>query len=318
MNSFYMEAYNGIKVSIVLEGNGMMDKDFKEVRKVLWLILFINLIVATGKIAVGTIINSTSMTADGLHSLSDGLSNIVGLIGVWLASKPIDKCHPYGHGKFETLAGLFISLMLFGIGTKIVIEGISRMIKPVMPDVTFQSLMILLITLFINIFISIFEYLKGKKLNSQILISDSMHTRSDIYISTGVLFTILGIRLGLPAVIDSIVSFIVAGLVFKGAYSIFKYNRDVLVDRAAVEEEEIKDIVLSFDKVRDIHKIRSRGSTKTLYVDMHILTEPDLTVEKSHQLVHRIEDKIRDHLNENVQLIVHLEPFYNSKGQKTL
>jgi len=290
-----------------------MDTSFREVKKVLWGILFINLMVAIAKIGVGNAIQSTSITADGLHSLSDGISNIVGLVGVWFAAKPVDKCHPYGHGKFETLAGLFISIILFGIGLKVVTNGINRIIYPVVPDITLESLVVLIITLAINFFISTFEYLKGKKLGSQILISDSIHTRSDIYISLGVLFTILGIKLGLPFIIDPIISFIVAGLIFKGAYEIFKYNRDVLVDRAVVDEKKVKDIVLSFEQVRDIHKIRSRGSANVLYIDMHILIEPNMSVEKSHQLIHNIEDRIRESFQEDVQLIAHIEPFYEDE-----
>ena len=294
-----------------------MDDDFKKVRRILWIVLIINVMVAIVKIIIGDVIKSASMKADGFHSLSDSSSNIVGLIGVWLAFKPIDKCHPYGHRKFETLAGLFISIMLFGIGIKIIIDGFRRIINPIVPDVTFESIVALIITMIINIFISTMEYLEGKKLNSQILISDSMHTRSDIYMSAGVLFTIWAIRKGFNPMIDPIASFVVAVLIFNGAYEIFKYNRDVLVDRAAVDEEKIKDIVMSFEQVKGIHKIRSRGSINELHIDMHILTEPNLSVEKSHHLIHSIEDKMRDELNINVQLIAHIEPFYENKGQRS-
>ncbi|MGL5715515.1 MAG: cation diffusion facilitator family transporter, partial [Paraclostridium sp.] len=96
--------------------------NYKKVKQVLWIILFANLGVALLKIVVGSIINSASMTADGFHSLSDGSSNIVGLIGITLASKPIDKEHPYGHKKFEVIAGLFIGGMLLFLGGKIIIE----------------------------------------------------------------------------------------------------------------------------------------------------------------------------------------------------
>lgn len=286
-----------------------MDDNFKKVKQVLWLILFANLTVAALKIIIGTTIKSSSLTADGFHSLTDGSSNIIGLIGIRLASKPVDKCHPYGHRKFETLAGLFIAGMLFTIGIKIVANSIDRLMNPVIPTITLESFIALVITICINIFVCIFEYRKGKELNSQILISDSMHTRSDIYISIGVLFTILGIKLGLPSVIDPIVSFIVAGFIFHASYEIFKYNSDILVDKAVIDVDEIRDIVLSFNQVKDIHKIRSRGSENDLYIDMHIMTEPNMSIEKSHELIHNIEDKLREHINENVQVIAHLEPY---------
>ncbi|NMB28065.1 MAG: cation transporter [Tissierellia bacterium] len=286
-----------------------MNNNFNKVKQVLWIILFANLAVAVLKIIIGTIIKSTSMTADGFHSLTDGSSNIVGLIGIQLASKPVDEDHPYGHRKFEMLAGLFIAGMLFVIGGRIIINAIDRLRNPVLPNVTIESLVILLLTLCINIFVSTFEYRKGKKLNSQILISDSMHTRSDIYVSIGVLATLIGIKMGLPHVIDPIASFIVAGFIFNAAYEIFKDNSDILVDKVVVDTDKIRSIVLSFEQVKDAHNIRSRGSENDLHIDMHIMTEPNLSVEESHELIHSIEERIRNDINKNVQVIVHIEPF---------
>ncbi|MFA7660556.1 MAG: cation diffusion facilitator family transporter [Anaerovoracaceae bacterium] len=283
---------------------------FRKIKFVLWVILFANLTVAILKITIGSILNSASMTADGFHSLADGSSNIMGLIGIQLASKPIDEDHPYGHRKFEVLAGMFIAGMLFAVGSKVVIDGIGRLINPVMPDITLESLFILLITLIVNVFVCIFEYRKGKILNSQILISDSMHTRSDIYVSLGVLVTLGCIKLGLPAMIDPLVSFIVAGFIIHAAYEVFNENSGILLDKVAVDAEIIKDIVLSYEQVKDAHNIRSRGSKNDLHIDMHIMTEPDLSIEKSHELIHNIEQKIRTNINKDVQLIAHLEPFH--------
>jgi len=286
-----------------------VNSDFKKVKQILLIILFTNLLVAVLKIIMGSIINSTSMVADGFHSLTDGSSNIIGLIGIYFASKPVDEEHPYGHKKFEILAGLFISVMLFLIGGKVVLEAINRLFNPIMLDITLESLIVILLTLFINIIVCLFEYRSGKKLNSQILISDSMHTRSDIYVSLGVLISILCIKLGLPSIIDPIVSFVVAGFIFHAAYEIFIYNSSILVDRAVIDTETIRNIVLSFEEVKDIHKIRSRGIENDLYIDMHIMIEPNISVEASHQLIHSIEEKIRQDINSNVQLIAHLEPY---------
>jgi len=103
----------------------MNTNNYKKVKQVLWVILFANFAVALLKIIIGAMIKSSSMTADGFHSLSDGSSNIVGLIGIGLASKPIDKDHPYGHKKFEVLSGLFIAGMLLFIGLKIIFDSFS-------------------------------------------------------------------------------------------------------------------------------------------------------------------------------------------------
>jgi cation diffusion facilitator family transporter len=147
------------------------------------------------------------------------------------------------------------------------------------------------------------------KLGSKILISDSMHTRSDIYVSTGVLATLTGIRAGLPPIIDPIASLIVAGFIFYAAYEIFKDNSDVLVDKVAVDIKKVRDITLSFVEVKDTHNIRSRGSGNDLHIDMHIMTEPDMSIEESHKLIHSIEEKMREEISENVQVIAHLEPY---------
>lgn len=282
---------------------------YKQIRKVLWIILFANFAVAALKIIIGLVIRSASMTSDGFHSLTDGSSNIVGLIGIRLASKPVDNDHPYGHKKFEILTGLFIAGMLFVIGGKIIIDAIDRFSNPVIPNITIESLIALLATLCVNIFVSVYEFRIGKKLGSAILISDSMHTRSDIYVSIGVLLTLIGIKLGLPPAIDPIASLIVAGFIVFSAYQIFKDNSGVLVDKVVIDTEKIKEIALGFEQVKDTHDIRSRGCQNDLHIDMHIMTQPDMSVEESHRLIHCIEEKLKEKINKNVQVIVHIEPF---------
>src|SRR5699024_10699244 len=106
--------------------------------------------------------------------------------------------------------------------------------NPVLSEITFSSLLVMVLTLLINILVTTMEYKRGKKLQSQILISDSMHTRSDIYVSVGVLGTLLGVKLGLPPIIDPIVSLVVSGFIIHAGYEIFKESRNILVDRSVV------------------------------------------------------------------------------------
>lgn len=268
--------------------------------------------VAGLKILVGTIIKSTSMTADGFHSVSDGASNVIGLIGIHFASKGRDKEHPHGHSKYEALAGLFISLMLFIAGGNVILAAIEKFRNPVMPEVTTMSLLALVFTLIVNIVVSNIEYRKGKELNSQILISDSMHTRSDVYISLGVLATLIAIKLGLPIWIDPLASLVVAAFIIQAAYEIFRNNSHILLDGEAIDSEDIREVVMSFEEVKDVHKIRSRSSINIVNVDLHLVVDPELDVEESHKLTHDIEDAIRDKFDENLQLIAHLEPHEDS------
>lgn len=288
----------------------MNNINFDKVKKILWIILFANLFVAALKIIIGYVIKSTSLTADGFHSLTDGSSNIVGLVGIQFASKPVDAEHPYGHSKFETLAGLFIAVMLFVLGLKIISSSVINLLHPIMPIVSFTSLLAILITLTINIFVAKYEYLQGKKLNSILLVSDSLHTQSDIFISLGVLLTLICIKLGVPPIIDPIASLVVSIFVIHGAYEIFTETSGVLVDQAVVTPEEVTSIIMTFPQVKNVHKIRSRGCNHSVYIDLHLLVEPLMSIENSHKLMHEIEEKLGLGLQKSVQAYIHLEPFY--------
>lgn len=282
---------------------------YRQVQKILFLILIANLVVAALKIVIGTIVKSASMTADGFHSLSDGSSNLIGLIGIKLASKPVDEDHPYGHRKFETLASLFICVMLFAVAGKVIMDAIDKFQNPVIPEITIVSLLAMIFTLVVNVWVSVYEYNEGKKLQSQILISDSMHTRSDIFVSVGVLCTLVGVKLGLPPIIDPIVSLVVSGFIIHAGYEIFKESRNILVDRAVVDTNKITDLIMRVNQVKGVHKIRSRGTQNDIHIDLHLLVDPKMTVEESHHLAHQIEDAVREALYPNAEVLAHIEPY---------
>ncbi|SFD00063.1 cation diffusion facilitator family transporter [Clostridium uliginosum] len=280
--------------------------------------MFANIAVAVAKIIMGNIVNSSSMTADGFHSITDGCSNVVGLIGIGIAAKPIDDDHPYGHRKFETLTGLFIVGMLVLLGFKIITEAVTKFMNPVMPEINIESLIVMIITLCINIFVTKYEYRKGVELNSTILISDSMDTKSDVYVTLGVITTLIAIKLGAPPIVDSLASFIVAIFIFRAAYDIFKVASGILVDSAAVDTGKIEKIVMAEEDVRGAHKIRSRGTIDDMHIDMHVLADSKLSLEESHRLTHKIQDDIRKELNNNVEVIVHLEPYKENIVKNTI
>jgi cation diffusion facilitator family transporter len=279
------------------------------VKKVLWLILAANFLVALTKVVIGNSIQSASMTADGYHSLTDGISNVVGLIGIAFAAKPVDSDHPYGHKKFEFLTGLFIGGMLLVITVNIILEAIARILEPVTPLFGSSTIAALVATLAINIIVSVYEYKQGQRLNSYILIADSLHTRSDIYVTLGVLLTLLGIKLGAPPLIDPLASIIVAGFIAHAALEIIKSTSDILVDRAAVDLVLIENITLTFPQVKNVHGIRSRGCENALFVDMHIEINPQMSIEEAHELVHQIEAKLKAEINPTIQALIHTEPY---------
>lgn len=287
----------------------MADQTIDKVKKTLWLILVANLVVAAIKIVVGTVINSASLLADGYHSLTDGVSNVIGLVGIKIAAKPVDSDHPYGHHKYEYLTGLFIGGMLFVIVGKVIMQAVTRLFSPVVPLISSESLAALLVTIIINIAVSTYEYRRGKALGSYILRADALHTKSDIYISLGVLFSLVGVKFGAPVIIDPLASFLVAGFILHAGVEIIRSTSDILVDKAIIDTKLIEDIAISFAEVKGVHDIRSRGSKQDVFVDMHILIESDMSVAAAHQLVHAIEDAIRQQFDGHVSVLIHTEPY---------
>lgn len=275
--------------------------------------MFANIGVAVAKIIMGTIINSSSMTADGFHSITDGSSNVIGLIGIGIAAKPIDEDHPYGHRKYETLTGLFIVAMLAFLAIKIITSGVTKITNPVKPEVTIESLIVMIITLCINIFVAKYEHKKGVELNSTILVSDSMHTKSDIYVTIGVIATLVAVKLGVPPIVDGIASLIVAGFILHAAYEIFKEASNILVDSKAIDIGKIEEVVIKEEGVKGVHKIRSRGTSDDMHIDMHILADSQMNLEETHRLTHKIQDNLRNELKANIDVIVHLEPYDENK-----
>ncbi|MDF2630545.1 MAG: cation diffusion facilitator family transporter, partial [Symbiobacteriaceae bacterium] len=161
-------------------------EQMRRVRHILLVILGLNLAVALAKVAYGWLSGSLSMTADGFHSLSDGASNLIGLVGVWIASIPADENHPYGHKKFETFTTVGIAALLLFVGFEVVLGAVQRIgggAAASTPQISAASFVVMLITLAVNIGVYTYEFRVGKKLGSDFLVSDALHTRSDILVS---------------------------------------------------------------------------------------------------------------------------------------
>ncbi|GAA0755142.1 cation diffusion facilitator family transporter [Clostridium sartagoforme] len=284
------------------------NNNYKKVKLILLVLLGANLIVAVSKILIGLVINSSSVMADGFHSISDSASNIIGIIGIVLASRPKDSSHPYGHKKFETIASMFIGTMLLFISFSVIKSSIYKLFNPSILEINVESLVIILLTLFINIFVAVYENKQGIKLNSQLLIADSLHTKSDIFVSSGVLITLLCIKLGFPPIVDTITSFIVSLFILHASYEIFKDNISPLTDKVILDEEIVIDILEEFDDIKDVHNIRSRGFKDYVFLDMHIKVDSNLNIDEAHSLVHKIENTLINKLGKKIDVIIHVEP----------
>jgi len=278
-------------------------------------VLILNWGVAVAKLFYGWLTRSASMTADGFHSFSDGSSNLIGLFGIWAASRPVDKGHPYGHKKFETLTSVIISGLLFLVCFNVVREGVLRFIHPVIPEANVGSFLVMGVTLAINIGVVIYENRKGKALKSDILISDAQHTRADILTSSSVIITLVGIKLGYP-VLDPIASLIIAFFIGYAAIDILRESSRVLSDGVAVGKEEIEKVVLSIKGVRECHKIRSRGRPDDIHIDLHVLVDPEMDVHKAHHLSYAIENKIKRDFGGVTDVVVHMEPLEEDRKRR--
>ena len=281
---------------------------YGRIRKTLIIILALNWLVAAAKIFYGLLTKCESMAADGFHSLSDGASNIIGLAGIHFACQPTDSDHPYGHKKYETLFALGIAAMLFLVAFNLAKQGITHLANPHTPTVDFKSFIVMITTMAVNFWVMNYERNIGKKLKSDILISDAAHTKADIFTSVSVIFALIVIKLGYP-VLDPIVTIIISVFIAHAGYEIIKESSNVLCDTAAIlDVKKISDIVLAVKGVKACHKIRSRGRPDDVHIDLHVQVNPDMHVDNAHKISYAIEDGIKKALPEVTDVIVHIEP----------
>ena len=280
----------------------------KWVQVVLAVVLVCNLLVSAVKIAVGLATGMQSVTADGYHSVTDGFSNIVGLIGIRIAHKPKDEDHAYGHARYETLASLAIVALLFYLGISVLARSFETLSEPDFRIPSGVEFALISSTLAFNIFVAFAERLAGRRFASPILIADAQHTFSDIYVTCGVLASVVLIKyMGFPAWIDSAISFLIALVILKTAYEVFHVAADELTDHIAVAPERIAEIVLSDPDVRGIHKIRSRRSGDTIYADFHVQCDPEMKLKDVHAMTHRLEAHLNERLGCPINCVIHTE-----------
>ncbi len=290
----------------------------RRIRRVLWFVLGLNIMVAAAKLVWGYVSGSIAMQADGYHSLFDGASNVVGLIGLGMASRPADRGHPYGHGKYETYASAAIGAMLALAAYTVGSSAIERLLTggdP--PRVGVISFAVMLVTLAVNIGITLYERWVGKRLGSDILIADAKHTGSDVLVSLGVIGGLIAVRLGYP-IADPLLALVVAGAIAYAAWGIFRQAGVTLSDAARIPPDDITSTVCEISGVLGCHDVRTRGSQAEVYVDLHVQVAPEMTVEDGHELAEEAERAVVRRFPEVVDVIVHLEPLDAYQIRKTL
>ncbi|MEW6600298.1 MAG: cation diffusion facilitator family transporter [Nitrospirota bacterium] len=283
-------------------------KRLQQVRRVLLYTLLLNIIVALAKMIYGYTIGSISMLSDGIHSSADGTSNIIGLIGIWIASQPPDESHPYGHRKFETLATIAIAVLIFAAGTEILRKSYGRLMAPAEIEVTYISFVIMSLTLLVNIGVMMYEAKKGRELKSDFLIADSMHTKTDIFISISVVISLIAAKIGYP-VIDVVSALVITVFIIHMGYSILKSAAGVLTDESRINPEEIKTLATTVEGVEECHEIRTRGSHDNICIDLHCLVDPEIPTRDAHRVAHAVEEAIMKKFPSVVDVVVHIEPY---------
>jgi len=277
------------------------------VRRVLGAILVANLIVVVIKFTVGIDTNSLAVFGDALQSSVDAASNIFGIFVVRVASKAPDEDHPYGHSKFETLGALLIALFLVLSIFELVRGAMARLMSGAPSlNVSGTALGLLVFTLLVNVGVVWFETRAGRRLKSDLLLADALHTRTDVFITVGVLGGLALARAGL-AWADPALGLIVAVLVGRAGYQILRRAIPSLVDERAFDQTTIQQEAEGVDGVVSAYAIRSRLAGDRRFAELTIAVDGGADVASAHRIADQVEGRLKDSLHLD-EVTVHVEP----------
>lgn len=276
----------------------------------------VNIILTVLKITAGIIGRSTAMVADGIHSLSDLLSDIIVVVFVKISSKGRDKDHDYGHGKFETFATLIISLMLIVVAGNLMSGGIGKIRLILGGGEVSSPGMIALWAAVASIVLKeiLYHYtiIQGKALNSPMMIANAWHHRSDAFSSVGSLLGIAGaIFLGDKFVIlDPITGCVISIFIFVMAVKMSVPAIKELLDVSLPDEVEaqIEETAKSVQGVVDLHELKTRREGPGIIMEAHLVLNSDLSLKEAHDISKKVEEALRKKFGSETQISLHLEP----------
>lgn len=283
----------------------------------------VNLILVLGKFAAGTFGRSAAMLADAVHSLSDFVTDIIVLVFVKISGKPKDHDHKYGHGKFETLATLMIGVILLFVGGMIAYNGIKDIIV-VIKGATLESPGMIafwaaIVSIVFKELLYRYTVVQGRKLKSEVVIANAWHHRSDAFSSIGTAIGIGGaVFLGQKwTVLDPIAAVVVSIFIIHTAIQLMKPALDELMEKSLPEEieNEIKEIVNSFEGAGDLHNLYTRKIGYCYAMEFHVRMDAKSTIEEAHKNITAIEIKLREHFGPDTHIMIHMEPSPSEKCQ---
>jgi cation diffusion facilitator family transporter len=290
------------------DGAGVLTEDrYTAVVGVLYRVLALNLAVALAKIVLGYLTGAVSVLSDGFHSLTDSASNVVALVGVSVARRPPDTEHPYGHRKYETMASLGILVFLVIVLVEVVSAAIDRVRSGAVPRVFPEGIGVMVVTLVVNLIVVRYELREGRRLNSEVLLADAKHTRSDVLTSGAVIMALLAVWGGYP-VLDPVAALFVAGFIGHACWEIAQGASRILADQIVIAEDEVRDVVLGVTDVLGCHHIRTRGSADHVFVDLHIWIDGATPLEAAHATSHVVKDRLMTRFPQVVDVVIHIEP----------
>ena len=275
-----------------------------------------NVALLTFKFIAGVMGHSSAMIADAVHSLSDFITDVIVLAFVHVSAKPQDVGHDYGHGKYETFASFIIGLALIAAATGIIVSGIAKLIDwaggKQLAAPGWLALAAAIISIVVKEILYRYTVNRGKKLDSQALVANAWHHRSDAFSSIATAVGIGGaILLGQRwTVLDPLASVVVSLMLVKVAYNLLRTSASELTESSlsADIEREIEDIISSFPDVSEPHNLRTRRIGNRFAIEAHVRMDGNIPLTAAHDRATAIEDALRKRFGKQTHVTIHMEP----------
>ena len=288
----------------------------KEIYKVTLVGSAVNAILLAFKFVAGIVGHSSAMIADAAHSLSDFVTDIIVLVFVKVSSKPQDKSHDYGHGKYETLALTLIGIALMVVAISIIVKGAMKIAAWANGEALEAPGMLAFWAAIVSIVLkeAVYRYtvIKGRKLNSKAVEANAWHHRSDALSSIGTAVGIGGaIFLGQQwTILDPIASVVVGAFIVKTAFGLLKDGIGDLMEQSLPDqvEDEILKLASEVPGVAEPHDLRTRRIGNHYAIELHILMDGNITLKEAHDKASEVEEVLRKQYGEETHVVVHVEP----------
>lgn len=275
-----------------------------------------NALLVAFKFIAGVFGNSSAMIADAVHSLSDFLTDILVIAFVRISAKPQDKNHDYGHGKYETVASFIIALGLGAVAVGIIVSGAKKLAMWLKGEDLAAPGQIALWAALLSIVLKeiLFQYTvrRGKAIDSQALVANAWHHRSDAISSVGAAVGIGGALLlgDRWTILDPLASIVVGALLIKTAVDLLRGSMSELTECSLPEETEQKilDIIHAVPDVFDPHNLRTRRIGNHIAIEVHVRMKGDTPLQDAHEKASLIERQLRGHFGKHTHVNIHMEP----------